>query len=273
MQIHRQAARQEYACQKCGKTISKGTVYLTYKHRYARRTIRCVACYPRASELTTSEKLSALYGAQETVGDVTAALQQASVQDMTAEAMRKVLGDLHSEVASAQETAQDVAGQYEESADNMEQYFPGSSRVDEIRDKASSCEDWAGELDNAASTIDGMIEEKTDFAAILVAISSVATTAVAALNERGLLPDHPIRAFPGDAEIDPGMVTVGGLNDLVTALRGLLSNITESSPDACGLVDREIGQASEIAAQMAEIAAVLDEAAKAADDAAESLSL
>ena len=69
--------------------------------------------------------------------------------------------------------AEGVADQYEESADNMEEFFPGSAQIDEIREKADASRDWSDALNAAAGEIDTELLEEDHMAHVI----SEATTA------------------------------------------------------------------------------------------------
>ena len=69
MKINSQVARKEYKCGKCSCTINKGDTYLSYSPKYQAKKIRCKNCYPKPSELTSSEKLSTLYSIQESMDE------------------------------------------------------------------------------------------------------------------------------------------------------------------------------------------------------------
>lgn len=140
MRIHRQKARKNYTCTKCRVAIVPGDVYLWYKHRYRPKTRRCNRCYPRPSELTTSDKLAQLYGAQEGLED----LQGGGASR----------DDVVNVLTEAATTATDVGEEYNQSADNMEEHFSGSYQVDEIREKADACEVWAEQLESLASDLE-----------------------------------------------------------------------------------------------------------------------
>lgn len=47
-----------------------------------------------------------------------------------------------------------MASEYEESADNIEQYFSSSDKADELHDNANSLEGWADELEQALDSED-----------------------------------------------------------------------------------------------------------------------
>lgn len=128
-------------CGRCGQPIEPGQRYLYWQFRYGGKRTRHEACgRPRPSELTSSDKLSRLYAAQE------------GVEDFLAGEWAE-LADLAEALEAAASEARDVAAEYELAADAVDEHFPGSYQVDEIRDKASEAEQWADELEGAASEI------------------------------------------------------------------------------------------------------------------------
>ena len=139
-------------CESCGESIEAGQAY---KHTSpggfgARKRMRHEDCPNwRPSEVTTSDKLSRLYAAREAVEDV---LEGWDCSGGDASEIREAL-------EAASETAREVGGEYEESASNMDEHFPGSPQVDEINEKAEECETWASTLDDAASDIEDWEED------------------------------------------------------------------------------------------------------------------
>lgn len=131
--LYRQKTQKERVCGKCKNPIHIGEEYIFHKAYRGGKRIICTRpeCRFRPSELTSSDKLATLYGAQEEIGD--------------ADTISALVDALDSAVSAAEETAQG----YNDSADNMDEYFPNSSQVDEIREKASSCENWQTELEDA----------------------------------------------------------------------------------------------------------------------------
>jgi len=142
-------ARKEYKCGKCGATIHKGEEYYRIFQRFRKPIIRCKKCRPRPSELTTSDKLSRLYGASEDVEDK---LKEA---EPTKEFLQELLETLEFAISEAEE----VGEEYNESADNMEEYFPNAPQVDEMRERAEYCEEWRDELESAKDEVEALIDE------------------------------------------------------------------------------------------------------------------
>lgn len=128
-----------------------GDGYRWIKFNRGPKKIRCMKpeCAFRASDMTTSDKLSRVYAAQETAQDVVDSWDGEDI-----ETLREAL-------QTAAEEIREVASEYNESADNMEQAFPnGSPTIDDCREKAESLESWADELEqNDLTEWDGPEEE------------------------------------------------------------------------------------------------------------------
>jgi hypothetical protein len=136
-------------CDKCGKDIKKGDPYKWWKFRYGGKHKRCAKCpYPRASELTQSDKLSRLYGAGENIQDAISAFEG----DYDVESLRSTLEEAANDV-------REVGEEYQESASNMEEYFQGSSQVDELNEKGENCESKADEIESAAGDLEEFDED------------------------------------------------------------------------------------------------------------------
>lgn len=117
-----------------------GDPYRWIKHNRRPRKVRCmkVECRFRRSDMTTSDKLSRVYAAEETAQDSIGDWggSEASVEDL-----KEILTTLADE-------AREVADEYEESAQNIEDAFPnGSSTAEECREKAEELTGWADELE------------------------------------------------------------------------------------------------------------------------------
>jgi len=149
--VTRRKARKEYVCSYpgCGHKIEKGEEYFYVSKRFQRPHHRCLQHRPRPSELATSDKLSRIYGAREAIQDNLKGMK------LSVSCFETLLSSLEDAVS----TAEDVGCEYEESADNIEEYFPGTERVEEIREKAESCEDWRSELEDVQEKVDSFLEE------------------------------------------------------------------------------------------------------------------
>lgn len=143
------ALKKGLVCGKCNKPIGHshndkktkkrilGDAYLWIKPRYGGKRIRCVACPFRDSDLTTSEKLGRVYDARDTARDAISQWDGEDLQDL-----RAALEDCINEV-------REVADEYNESADNIEQSFPnGSPTSEDCREKADALSSWCDEMES-----------------------------------------------------------------------------------------------------------------------------
>lgn len=137
--------KQDVLNKRTGKTKKKvvrvlGDSYRWIKFNRGSKIVRCMdnACRFRPSDMTTSDKLSTLYGAQETAEDAIDAWDgdEGSIDDL-----KTALEDLATSV-------EEVAEGYTESADNMENVFTGGSpTIDDCREKAEGLESWKDEIE------------------------------------------------------------------------------------------------------------------------------
>jgi len=139
--ITKQKARKQYECGRCGRIIEKGEEYRKTTPRYSPKKIRCSdsGCYFRFSELVTSDKLSRAYKLVE------------RLQEMDNPNKDDAVGELN----IVAEEAREIASEYQESTDNIMEYFPnGNSQSEECEEKCGYLEEWADNLENLASEID-----------------------------------------------------------------------------------------------------------------------
>lgn len=141
-------ARKNYKCER-GHQIKKGEPYSKICHAFAPVRYRCKNCYPKPSELTTSDKLSRLYGVQEDLAD------WESKKEHNLQNLSEILDTAINEV-------EEVGSDYSESANNMEEYFSGSQQVDDINEKAEYCEEWRSELESFKDTVDEAVSLKNE---------------------------------------------------------------------------------------------------------------
>jgi hypothetical protein len=165
----KKAAKNQGNCQGCGKPIKKGDAYKWTKNFRSYKQIKCDNCNFRPSERTTS-KMGAIWDAQE---DAHNAVAEWDGQD---------LSDLQSNLENLAETIREVASEYQESADNINEYFQGSEQACELEEKAQNLECWADDVEGVSleefdeegakeeakdeaeekSEIDGLVEEKRE---------------------------------------------------------------------------------------------------------------
>lgn len=191
MRIHFvKKSRKEWRCSKCGGTIEIGSQYRWWKHRYRLPTRWHVHHgSPKSSDLTTSDKLSRVYAAQETVEDICNDLGSAIIEeqdhldlvheleeleesgeatDEEIEALkeqiqeeleglqgqaRTLCQDAFTEIQEQIEEAEYVADEYEESAENVREYFGDTYQTDEMDEKANYIREWKEEVEEAMSDL------------------------------------------------------------------------------------------------------------------------
>lgn len=148
------ARRDAGKCRRCGVKIKAGDAYYWFANRLGKTSVRkefCNNCRPRPSEITMSDKLSQLYGAQEAIED---SLKRG---ELSFEEFRSgVVGALE----EASETANTVAEEYRESRENLPENFQGSAVGEGLEEKATSCEAWQEVLEQAAQEVEGIEQEK-----------------------------------------------------------------------------------------------------------------
>jgi hypothetical protein len=134
-------------CGKCGKTIKKGSPYRWAKGRYTSKKVRCgeVACVFRPSDLTGSDKLGRVYGAQEAAED---ALGTWTPEDGV-EGLQSLCDDMANEL-------REVAQEYRDAAEAM-----GGAGA-EMEEKADNLESWADTVESASGDVDEFTPEKAD---------------------------------------------------------------------------------------------------------------
>jgi hypothetical protein len=104
-------------------------------------------CSPRPSDLTGNDKLSRVYGAQESVEDVLATWDTTSPGDCDKDSLEDAL-------TTAAETIREVGEEYRESAEAINETAEGSPIAEECEEKADGLESWADEIESAASDLD-----------------------------------------------------------------------------------------------------------------------
>ena len=162
MRIHRvmKSRKDQGNCGKCGVELPKGSSYRWIKFRFGPKRKRCAsnACRFRGSDMTTSDKISDLYSAQEQIEDTMGPLQDA-LQDMEPEGIALDLDALAETIQDSMYLVEGAADGYEESAANLDEYFPGSAQVDECNEKADNCRNDQTELESAKDTAETTAEE------------------------------------------------------------------------------------------------------------------
>jgi len=157
--VHKvKSARKQRKCAKCGRTIRKGEAYLWWANRLGGGSRRQDWCKkhgePRQSDLTMSPHLCALHKVRESLEDLVKAIRAALDVQPSGYWVETARDGLVETLRSAGSDADGVSDDYGQSADAMEDYFVGSSQVNEIREKAKQCRTWAQELEQAANHVE-----------------------------------------------------------------------------------------------------------------------
>ncbi len=136
-----------------------GESYYWWKFRYGGKHYSLTP--PKASQLTQSVYLGTIYDSQEmweNINDPTSldVAQHSEAYDGLVTELNTIAGQME----ECGENLGCLVTQYEESADNMEEYFSGSEKVDTLRECGQECE---ATCDN----INEMMESVTDAAATI----------------------------------------------------------------------------------------------------------
>lgn len=173
-------ARKVRTCGKCGDSIEVGSGYKYWEPRYGPMRIRCLKseCYPRQSDLTSSDKLSRIYAAGEGIEDAVAAwkisddgyaLKEADIEDVT------------SAVQQAIDDVSECGEEYREAAE----HFGGQG---ENADRADACEEYARDLESCMSELEDIDkvrhtkEDRADWQERIISqMTDITSTAVGSL--------------------------------------------------------------------------------------------
>ncbi len=134
--------RQPYTDALTGQIIPAGSEVYTWA--LFREPRKVSVKMPKQSDLTSSEKMATIYRAEEAIAEQDPG-EPETVED--AETFADTVEEQASEVRT-------VGEEYGESADSMESAFQnGSSKIDELREKAEAAETMATALEEAAEGI------------------------------------------------------------------------------------------------------------------------
>ncbi|HEC62693.1 MAG TPA: hypothetical protein ENI27_10650 [bacterium] len=118
-------------------------------------------CRFRTSDMTTSDKRSDFFHAQEQIEDEVTILQN-SLSEFTPEKIAECLEGIFIQIEDSAMAIEEVADGYDESAANMEEYFSGSYQIDEITEKAEQCrnrtQEWQEFQDKASEMAENVKE-------------------------------------------------------------------------------------------------------------------
>jgi hypothetical protein len=142
----------EHRCAQCGRSVPKGEPYQYIEPRYGPKRVHCSTCRFRPSHLTSSEKLGELYSIQEELSDLS--LSADNLEDAK-DAIQEVIDSLD----DLADRVREVSGGYEESADSQEEYFPGSPKIDEMREKSQAAEEFADEIESLKGDLESFFAD------------------------------------------------------------------------------------------------------------------
>ncbi len=154
----RKARQNQGFCSSCGTELKKGMPYRWIKFRYQAKRKRCMAddCRFRQSDMTTSDKLSRFYAANENIEDVIANSRK-FLEDSTGEEFAGYLNDIKEALEEAQGEYEEVATEYTEGAENILDHFSESEVADEMISKADQMEEFRGQMDNIIDNLNDVI--------------------------------------------------------------------------------------------------------------------
>jgi hypothetical protein len=134
----------------------KGGSYYWWKFRHGGKHFSLT--YPKQSQLTQSPYLSVIYDCQDAWGEL-----QDPAGVVASEWDRSYvvtwLGEIANSMESIAENLRELVDQYEESASNMEEYFSGSERIDNLRDAGSECEQTCDDIKTMMEEVRSTAEE------------------------------------------------------------------------------------------------------------------
>lgn len=125
----------------------RGEPYFWWKHAYSPKQFSLT--YPKASELTQSDKLSRLYLAEETIDAYTGGIGDWSFDESHVSGLVELLNEVAVDV-------QDIAEEYQESADAIREHFAESPVADECEERQGACEEIVYQIEDAVNAIEDL---------------------------------------------------------------------------------------------------------------------
>jgi hypothetical protein len=145
------------AARKDNPAVKKGQPY--YHWAFYRGPTHYSATYPRQSQLTENEHLSAAHLAAETLQDNTPATRVCANK----EELEAFLDDLKSLLEDADASVQECSQGFQEKADNIREHFSESATADTAEEQAGEMDTWSSEIQDAITTIEGIDLDTDDF--------------------------------------------------------------------------------------------------------------
>jgi hypothetical protein len=151
---HVKSAKRDHGpCVTCYNVIQEGDAYKFMKFRLRPRGSLTrkwhETCAIRASQRTTSDKLSRIYSAQEDAEDAAGEWDGEDLGEAN-----EILNNLAAEI-------REVSEEYREGAENIREHFSESSQADENEEKADELEGWADDLESGLD-VDEFTFDDTD---------------------------------------------------------------------------------------------------------------
>lgn len=127
------AQKDQGPCSKCGTEIKKGASYKWFQKQRQPRRVACERCTFKDSDLAGG-RMADVYAAREEAED----------------AMENVasIDDVRDALQNAIDRANELAEEYEQSAENIRERFTESATADECDEKAGAVRDWASEMES-----------------------------------------------------------------------------------------------------------------------------
>jgi hypothetical protein len=136
----------------------RGESYYWWKFRYGGKHYSLTR--PKASQLTQSPYLAIIYDASDEWGNVNDPTC-IDVSDLP-DSRDAIVEDLQSAASGAEGVKallEELPDMYEESASNMEEYFPTHEKIDDLRNCASECESTIEQLDEMIDQCNAAADE------------------------------------------------------------------------------------------------------------------
>lgn len=114
--------------------------------------------YPKQSQLTQSPYLSVIYECADQWSELDEP-QNIEADQWDQAYVATWLGQIADSMEGIAEQLRELVDQYEESATNMEEYFSGVERVDQLRDCGMECEATCDEIDNTVDEFRSTADE------------------------------------------------------------------------------------------------------------------
>jgi len=127
-----------------------GESYYWWKFRYGGKHYNLTP--PKASQLTQSPYLSVIYSCQEQWENLDDP-NGLDPEQWDVSYIVTWLGEIADSMESIKDELFELVAKYEESADNMEEFFSGAERVDQLRDAGMACDDTCSEIEQTYDSI------------------------------------------------------------------------------------------------------------------------